>query len=266
MECHAKHFCAVAKDSGDVTISIITVALNSADTIGQCIDSVMRQNCSIDHVVVDGQSSDGTVEIVRKYGNSLRFISERDGGVYEAMNKGLHLARGDVIGFLHSDDMLADANVVPRLIDIFKDRSVHAVYGDLIYVNRTKADRVIRYWRAGVFSPSKLKWGWMPPHPALYVRREIYGQIGGFDTSYRIAGDYDFMLRLLTLPGLKMSYIPTVLVKMRVGGVSNRSLGTMVKKSIEDYRALRANNVGSWPSLVSKNLSKLHQFFGTPPR
>ena len=243
-------------------ISVITAVFNSHGTIASAIESILSQTeVNTDLVVIDGGSDDGTLDVLRGYtGRIGTLVSEPDHGIYDALNKGIRSASGDVVGFLHSDDMFADNSVLSRVAAAFADPGVDAVYGDLVYVDRNDPDQVIRYWRAGEFSRKRLGWGWMPPHPTFYVRRSVYERLGGFDTSYRIAADYDCMLRFLGPGGLRVAYIPEVLVKMRVGGASNRSLRNMVRKSTEDLRALRSNRVGGIGTLIWKNVSKLPQF------
>lgn len=243
-------------------ISIITAVYNNCETISAALDSALGQaDADIELVVIDGGSTDGTLEILRSYADRLDvLVSEPDQGIYDALNKGIRRASGDVVGFLHSDDLLADTGVLSRIAAAFADPEVGALYGDLLYVSKDDPDQVVRYWRAGIFSTHRLRWGWMPPHPTLYVRRNMYEQLGLFDTSFRIAADYDFILRLLGREGIEVRYIPEVLVKMRVGGASNRSLHNIVRKSSEDLRALRRNGVGGIGALMWKNLSKLPQF------
>jgi len=243
-------------------ITIITAVHNGCETIESTLDAVGRQEYgNIEYVVVDGASRDGTIEILERHRSRIDvLVSERDDGIYDALNKGIGLATGDVIGFLHADDVFADDRVVSRVAAAFADPSVEAVYGDLDYVSRTDAQRVIRRWRAGTYSPRRLAWGWMPPHPTFYVRRRVYERLGGFDTRHRIAADYDCILRFLGRGGIVPAYIPEVLVKMRLGGESNRSVGNILRKSLEDYRALRVNGVGGVGALAWKNLSKLGQF------
>lgn len=244
-------------------ISVITATYNCRHTLEGCLASAQSQSgVSLDHVVVDGASGDGTRELLEtRRADFGAFVSEPDDGIYDALNKGIGLARGDVVGFLHADDLFADAQVLSRIATVFADPAVQAVYGDLCYVQQEDPSRVARYWRAGPFSRQKLARGWMPPHPTLYLRRQCYEEFGGFDTAYRIAADYDFMLRVLTRLQGKVVYLPEVLVHMRVGGVSNRSLRNILRKSSEDYRALRANGVGGLGALAWKNVSKVPQFF-----
>lgn len=243
-------------------ISVITAVYNNCDNICDALDSILSQSdTDIELVVIDGASDDGTVDVLRNYAEHIDvLVSERDSGIYDALNKGISHASGDVIGFLHSDDLFADKHVLARITKAFSDPEVDAVYGDLVYVQKGDTDKVIRYWRSGDYSPRRLGWGWMPPHPTFYVRRSVYVRLGGFDTSLRIAADYDCMLRFLT-QGVRAAYLPETLVRMRIGGVSNRSLKNILRKSAEDYQVLRRHGVGGVGALMWKNLSKVPQFF-----
>lgn len=247
-----------------VKISVITVVFNRRDTIEDALRSVATQDYgNVEHIVVDGGSSDGTMDVLNAHRGQIDvLLSEPDRGIYDALNKGISLATGDVVGFLHADDVFADAGVLSRIAGALADETVGAVYGDLIYVHAGDMTRVIRHWSAGHFSKPKLTWGWMPPHPTFYVRRSLYAQFGVFDLRYRIAADYDMMLRFLGHGEVQAAYIPEVLVKMRLGGVSNRSLANILQKSREDYLALRRNGVGGLGALAWKNLSKVRQFLG----
>ena len=243
-------------------ISIITVVWNNATTIKDAIDSVLSQTYkNIEYIVVDGASTDGTVEIVQSYGDKItKFVSEKDKGIYDGLNKGISLATGDVIAFLHSDDLYESDNVVQMIAREFEaDGSLDGVYGDLIYTYKDDTSKVLRYWRSKDFDASLLAHGWMPAHPTLFLKRDIYERFGGFDLDFKIAADYDFMLRVLK-SGIKVKYLPSVLYKMRVGGESNKSLKNIVRKSMEDLKALRKNAIGGVGSLVIKNLSKIGQF------
>lgn len=243
-------------------ISVVTAVFNRVGTIGDAIRSVQGQDFShVQHVIQDGGSSDGTLETVRRMANdSTRLVSEPDGGIYDAINRGIARATGDVIGLMHSDDTFATPGVLSRVVAAFQDPAVDGVYGDLQYVSASEPNKVVRHWRSGEYRPSMLKRGWMPPHPTLYLRREVFERHGLYDTSFRIAADYDAMLRYLAKGKIKLAYIPEVLVKMRLGGESNRSLGRILQKSREDLRALRNNGVGGVGTLAAKNLSKLGQF------
>jgi glycosyltransferase involved in cell wall biosynthesis len=245
---------------------VITVTRNCVATVAGCLDSVAAQTYPHrEHVVVDGASSDGTVELLRARAPTLaRLVSEPDGGLYDALNKGLALAGGEVVGFLHADDVYAHEAVLERIAARFADPAVGAVYGDLEYVWNARPGRVARRWRSRPFAPRLLGAGWMPPHPTLYVRGDWYRRIGGFDTRYRIAADYHSVLRLFAEPGLNPAYLPEVLVRMRTGGASNRSLAALVRKSREDLDALRRTGQGGLVTLARKNLGKLGQFFAGP--
>ena len=210
---------------------------------------------------MDGGSTDGTLEVLKAQSASVAvLVSAPDGGIYDALNKGMARATGDVIGVMHSDDFYADDDVLMLVAQAFGDPTVDAVYGDLDYVAKDEPTRIIRRWRSGAYSPRRLARGWMPPHPTLFVRRRVIEQWGGYDTSFRISADYDSILRYFHLGGIRVAYIPRVLVKMRVGGESNRSLSRILRKSREDYRALHGNGVGGVWALAWKNLSKLGQF------
>ncbi len=247
-------------------ITVVTATYNCASTIGDCLRSVAGQTHSdIEHIVVDGASVDGTVDFLHQRASQLsRIISEPDKGIYDALNKGVAHASGDIVGFLHADDLYADSTVLEDVALAFQDPDVDAVYGDLTYVQKADTGKVVRYWRSSPFVRSNLAKGWMPPHPTLYLRRGVYERFGGFDLSYRIAADYDFMLRVLGAINGKVIYFPRVLVTMRLGGESNRSIRNIIRKSAEDLRALRSNRVGGLTSLVFKNGSKLVQFVRRP--
>ncbi|MBK1621830.1 glycosyltransferase family 2 protein [Lamprobacter modestohalophilus] len=274
-------------------ISVITTLCNAVQTIDDCLDAMAAQShADREHLVIDGDSTDGTLERLQRRRDQLGvLVSEPDGGIYFGLNKGLALATGEVIGILHSDDLYADTEVLARVARAFADPAVQALYGDLVYVAADDTRRVIRHWRAGAFRPQRLRWGWMPPHPTLFLRRSVYERVGVFDTGYRIAADYDLMLRVLSQlegplegPGDgqgdrheqgpehrqgRVVYVPEVLVRMRLGGKSNRNLKQIAQKSWEDYQILRRQGLGGPPgtgplgalsALAWKNLSKLPQF------
>ncbi len=243
-------------------ISIITAVFNRVDTIGEAVASVAAQSHGdIEHLVIDGESRDGTLAVVHRCMHPrMRVISEPDSGIYDALNKGMRHATGEVIGLMHSDDVFSHDQVLETVAQTFGRTGADAVYGDLDYVAADDISRVIRHWRSQAFTPGLLARGWMPPHPALFVRRAVIAQLGEYDTSYRIAADYEAILRWFGKGGITSAYVPEVLVKMRVGGESNRSPGRILRKSWEDYRALRANGVGGFRTLLRKNFSKLPQF------
>ena len=243
-------------------ISIITSVYNNQETIAEAMDSVLSQTYTdIEYIIIDGGSTDDTVNIIKSYQNRIAvFISEPDKGIYDGLNKGIKLATGDVIGFLHSDDLYENNTVIEKVAKAFMASEIDSVYGDLTYVNKSDPTKVIRYWKSGEFTLKKLGRGWMPPHPTFFVKRDIYQQRGQFDTSFKIAADYDLMLRFLGKYKISTDYIPNVLIKMRVGGESNKSLKNVIRKSKEDLQAMKNNNMGGMVSLIIKNLSKLQQF------
>lgn len=246
-----------------VKISVVTATWNCAETVSDCLASVAAQTYrNREHVVIDGASTDDTLNVLKAHENELAvLVTEKDNGIYDALNKGVERSKGDVVGFLHADDIYGDPDVLARVAAAFADPDVCAVYGDLLYVRKSNVDQVVRRWVSSPFSLRRLKWGWMPAHPTLYVRREWYSRIGGFDTRYRISADYFSVLSFFSLPGFKAVYLPTVFVKMRLGGASNKSLKNIFRKSREDLDALHRSGVGGLGALVWKNLSKIGQFF-----
>jgi glycosyltransferase involved in cell wall biosynthesis len=249
-------------DLEEPLISIVTAVYNRVETLPEALSSVERQTYGrVQHVIIDGGSSDGSIELIRaRVRADAIVVSEPDNGIYDALNKGVARATGDVIGILHSDDLFASDHVLAKVAAGFAQADVMAVYGDLDYVRRDDPARVVRHWEAGQFRRDRLGWGWMPPHPALFLRRSVMEGMGVYDTSFRIAGDYDAILRYFSLEGFRTAYIPEVLVKMRLGGESNRSLGRIIRKSREDYGAIRKNRIGGLHTLVFKNLRKIGQF------
>ncbi len=245
-------------------ISIVTVCYNSGAHLADALRSVDSQTWhDREHVVVDGASTDDTAAILAAHADPRRsVVSEPDAGIYDAMNKGLLRASGDVVGFLNADDMLADDEVIAEVARSFiANPDVDLVYGDLNYVAADDLTRVVRRWRAGMFMPSKVRNGWMPPHPTFYARRSMLERVGQFDTRYRIAADYDFMLRCLTQPGVRTHYLKMNMVRMRLGGISNQSISSMLRKSGEDLLIMRRLKVGGFWNLFAKNLRKLPQLF-----
>ena len=244
-------------------ITVITATWNSEKTISDTLSSLNGQTYqNIEYIIVDGNSSDNTLEVAKqKCPRVATIISEPDNGIYDALNKGINAATGDVVGFLHSDDLFAYPDAVKDMVDAFKLNDCDAVYADLEYVSRDDINNVVRLWESGEYSKAKLKNGWMPPHPTFYMKRELYQKYGLFDLSFRIAADYDSLLRYLWLNNMKMSYLPKVLIKMRVGGASNGSLKNIIQKTKEDIKALSNNGVPVVRAVIWKNLSKIPQFF-----
>lgn len=243
-------------------ISIITAVFNRAGTLGGALRSVSQQRWpEIEHIVIDGGSTDGTLDVIDSHRSGIaKVVSEPDRGLYDALNKGIREASGDVVGFMHADDEFASPDALARVASAFENPAVGAVYGDLVYVKKNDTSRVVRYWRAGQYQRAQLTQGWMPPHPTFYVRRDVYSRFGAFDTRYRIAADYENMLRILWRGRVQAAYIPEVLVRMRMGGMSNMSLFNMLHKSREDYAAMRQNGIGGLQALLLKNVTKLPQF------
>jgi len=249
----------------DISISVVTVTLNCVESLPNCLASVAEQKgVQVEHIIIDGASTDGTKELINKHIDQIDISkSEGDDGIYDALNKGIRLASGDIVGFLHADDIYASNDALYKIKKSFEDPSVSAVFGDLEYVRTKDKSKVIRAWKSKPYSNGLLSWGWMPPHPTLYVRREWYLKFGGFDKSYSIAGDYHSILVLFSQPGFKTIYIPNVLVKMSLGGASNKSLIALQRKFREDWRALRSCDFSILRSLfaiISKNLCKIKQF------
>lgn len=242
--------------------SIITVVRNRATTIEQAVDSLAAQSCGdYEHVVQDGASRDGTLELLKAITDSrMQLTSEPDGGIYDGLNRALARTSGHIIGLLHSDDFYAHSGVLEQVARCFEETGADAVYGDLDYVSAADPTKIIRRWRSGHFSRRALHRGWMPPHPALFLSRCVIEQWGAYDTKFEIAADYDAILRYFGTGGITAAYIPEVLVKMRLGGASNRSLSRIITKSREDYRALRKNHIGGLVTLLCKNLRKVAQF------
>lgn len=246
-------------------ISVITATYNCNKTLRTTLESMAEQTYpDVEHLVLDGGSEDGTMALVRGWtAHQIVWESGRDMGIYDALNKGISRSTGDVVGFLHADDVLQDALVLERIAQAFENPLVEAVYGDLVYVAHEDLDRVIRTWRSGTFELQKLRHGWMPPHPTFYARKSLYERLGGFDLRYRIAADYDNMLRLLLgMDGRGIvAYVPQVLVRMRTGGISNRSLRNILQKTREDIDIVRRHRIGGVSTVLMKNLSKVSQFW-----
>jgi glycosyltransferase involved in cell wall biosynthesis len=248
-------------------ISIITVAFNSAMTIGETLRSVASQtHGDIEHIVIDGASTDGTMEIVRREGLHLAcVVSAKDRGIYDAMNKGLALATGEIVGFLNSDDVFESPDSVALIAEAFLRDTVAGVYGDLVFVDPKNVERVTRYWRPGPHVPGACAKGWMVPHPTFYVRRSDLHRVGGFDLDYKLQADFDLMLRLFEKERIKTKYLPKVLVRMRLGGATTGSFSNIIKGNIEAGRACkRAGFSGGLLFVARKMASRLPQFFARP--
>jgi len=244
-------------------ITIITAVFNRAETIEDCMKSVHGQSYGdIEHIIIDGGSTDGTLDIIEKYRTKLsKVISEKDDGIYHALNKGIGLSNGDIIGFLHSDDMYSNCDVLKKVADAFGRARIDSCYGDLLYVDKNDIKKVVRYWKSSEYTYGKFRYGWMPPHPTFFVRRKVYESYGGFNTDLKIAADYELMLRFIEKHRVSTLYIPEVLITMRMGGESNKSLRNMLRKSFEDYKAWKINGLrGGIDTIFLKNFSKIPQF------
>jgi glycosyltransferase involved in cell wall biosynthesis len=248
-------------------ISIITVVYNGAATIEQTIQSVLSQNYrDIEYIIIDGASKDGTLQIVENYKHRLaKFVSEPDRGIYDAMNKGLKAATGDVIGFLNSDDIYADDTIIRQVADTFIQSDVDACYADLVYVDKDNLNKIIRYWKSCEYRDGLFEKGWMPAHPTFFVRKKVYDQYGGFDLDYRLQSDFDLTMRFLKIHKIKSMYIPKIFVTMRIGGESNRKISNVIKGNLESYRACKKNGVAVGPFFILRKIfSRLPQFYLRP--
>ena len=245
-------------------VSLITTTYNSVNTLEDTINSILSQDYkNIEYIIIDGGSTDGTFDIIKKYyalGKISKYLSEPDHGIYDALNKGIKLSTGNIIGLLHADDMYSNNHVISDVTAAFKKHNTDSVYGDLLYVSAKNKNKVIRNWKSGIYTDKKLKNGWMPPHPTFFVKRDIYIKYGLFDTKYKIAADYELLIRFLWKHKITIKYIPKVLVKMRVGGVSNNNIRNIIIKSKEDYQILKCYKLGNIFSLLFKNISKAPQF------
>lgn len=225
-------------------ISIITPTYNSAETVKDTLSSVaMQEGVDVEHIIVDGLSKDNTMELVRSFPHVARVDSEKDSGIYDAMNKGIRRAKGEIVGILNSDDLYAHPGVLRKVADLFRDESIDAVYADLEYVDRQNTNKVVRYWKSGKYSTTQFYYGWMPPHPTFFIRRHFYEKFGEFNCNLRSAADYELMLRFLLKHKLKPAYLPEVIVKMRTGGMSNASFSNRLKANREDREAWRLNAI-----------------------
>jgi glycosyltransferase involved in cell wall biosynthesis len=250
---------------GKLLVSIITVSLNSRATIPDTIRSVASQTYSnIEHVIIDGASTDGTAEIVKSFGIKIsKFLTEPDNGIYHAMNKGIGLASGDIIGILNSDDFLSDNNVIEMLVNTFTESEVDAIYGDVRYVDPRDTGKVVRYYSSRNFNPLKFKYGFIPAHPSFYVKRSLYQKLGLYKEDYEIAGDNELLIRFFKHGSIKSKYIPIPFVSMRTGGISNKSLRSRYITNKEILRACRENGIDTNIIYIcSRYFIKIFEFFG----
>jgi len=244
-------------------ISLITVTYNSERYLSQCIESVqMQTHKDIEHIIIDGKSTDNTISIIKKYQAGIaRWISEDDRGMYDAINKGMKLATGDVVGILNSDDMLVSEDVIADIVKAFEKNHVDSVYGDLEYVDKENTEKIFRIWKGKRYHRNLFRIGWMPGHPTFYIKRSLVEKYGGYENHYFTAADYEFMARYLFKHKISSYYLPKLIVKMRVGGASNKNLMRRLRANRRDYLAMKKNNI-PMPFVVSilKPLIKVHQY------
>lgn len=243
-------------------ISIISVVYNAQNTIERCINSVLGQNFKdIQYIVIDGGSTDNTIKIISKYSQYIDiFLSEEDEGVYDAMNKGIAMATGEIIGTINADDFFADDDVLSNIAKVFAEQNTDILYGDLDYIDPN--GKIIRKWRSGNYRKGMFNWGWMPPHPTFYCKKELFGNLGVYKLDYGSAGDYELMLRFIHRNNTSVYYLNKVLVKMVVGGISNKSIDNRVQAIRFDLKAMRNNNIFlPMVTILFKPLRKLAQFF-----
>ena len=244
-------------------VSIITVTYNSEKHLTDCIASVRKQTYgNIEHIIVDGKSTDNTLKIIKKHSAHIsKWISETDRGMYDAINKGIALATGDVIGVLNSDDMLASANTIMDIVACFDETGTDSVYGDLVYVEAANPLKVLRYWKGLPYKRNRFNYGWMPAHPTFYMRRKLIEEFGGYENHYFTAADYEFMSRYLYRHKISSYYLPKMIVKMRNGGASNKSIYGRLRANRRDYLAMKTNKIPfSFFVSILKPLIKLPQY------
>ena len=248
-------------------VSLITVTRNSEKFLESCIQSVLNQDhTDIEHIIIDGCSTDSTISIIKRYeANIDTWISEPDQGMYDAINKGMSLATGDIIGTLNSDDLLASPDVISNIVKAFKQNKVDAVYGDLQYVQQDNLDKVIREWKGVEYRRTRFTYGWMPAHPTFYFRRSLLDTCGYYETHFFTASDYEFMTRYLYEHQVKAMYIPQLMVTMRMGGMSNGTLVKRLRANRRDYLAMKKNHI-PFPMMAAfiKPLLKLQQYKAAP--
>lgn len=246
----------------DLKISLITVTYNAEKTISRCIQSVIDQNfTNIEYIIIDGGSTDKTIPIINQYASDIsHFISEPDDGIYDAMNKGIKLASGDIIGMLNADDFFSDIDILQTVANKVTTDDVDIVYGDLDYIDA--GGNTVRKWRSKVYQHGIFNWGWMPPHPTFYCKRNLFCILGAYSLDYGTAADYELMLRYMHLNKIRSSYIKKVMVKMSIGGASNKSYNNRVKGLLYDLKAMRNNGIKApFLTLLLKPLRKIIQYF-----
>ena len=248
----------------NMKVSIITVVYNNVTTIAQAIESVLGQNYpDIEYIIIDGRSTDGTLSEIRKYEDRIaRIVSEKDKGIYDAMNKGIRLATGDLIGILNADDFFYDQEVVSRVVDAFhEDGALQATIGDIVFIKDNDHNRVLRHYSARNWRPSKFAWGYMPPHPSFFCKKEVYESFGYHQTDYKIAADYEILIRFLLVNRVRYKYLPITTTKMRMGGASTRNLQSIITLNKEIRRGCSENRVyTNYLMIYSKYFFKPFEF------
>lgn len=247
-------------------VSIITTTFNSEKTIRDTLTSVASQDYpQIEHIIIDGRSTDKTLSLISGFPHVTKVISEKDSGIYDAMNKGIRICTGEIVGLLNSDDFYVSTTVIRQVVEKLMTDQTDSLYGDLVYVHPEETQKIKRTWIAGKFHPRKFLYGWMPPHPTFFVRRKIYESLGEFNTNLKSAADYELMLRVLYKSRISVSYLPQVLVKMRAGGMSNASFNNRIKANLEDREAWRVNHIHPYFFTTwLKPIRKLTQFVRKP--
>ncbi|MCA6435134.1 MAG: glycosyltransferase family 2 protein [Bacteroidota bacterium] len=245
-------------------VSIITITYNAEGTLEDTIQSVLNQSYNnIEYIIIDGKSTDGTMDIISKYSEKIsKIVSEKDNGLYDAINKGINLATGDVIALLHADDFYIHQDVIKEYVKTFNTDNADAVYANLYYVDSHSTDKIIRKWNSGKYKNGLFKWGWMPPHPTFIAKKSIYNRFGVYRLDYKTAADYECLLRLIHVNRIKLAYLDKYVIKMRVGGKSNESVKNRLNANIEDRKAWEDNYVKPYFfTLILKPLRKISQFF-----
>lgn len=245
-------------------ISIITVCYNSVRTIEDTLKSVANQkDINVEHILIDGASKDGTQQIIKQYDSVTVLVSEQDKGIYDAMNKGISLATGDVIGTLNADDFYMDDHVLSNVAKIFLDPNIEACYGDLVYVSEVNTDKAVRFWKSANYKHGFFKSGWMPAHPTFFVRKSVCERLGNFDLNYKIAADFELLFRFIEKNKVNTKYLPKVLIKMRLGGTTNKNISNIIRQNKEIFAILREHYVdfSMFKFITKKLINRFLQFY-----
>lgn len=248
---------------GKFLVSLITVTFNSAKTVADTMRSIASQSYPfIEHIIIDGASNDGTVEIVKSFMKSgSKLVSEPDNGIYHGMNKGIRIASGEIIGFLNSDDVFTNENIIETVVKCFEDPEVNSVYGDVQFVNPEKAGKIVRYYSSEKFKPNAFKYGFMPAHPSFYARKSMYDLTGLFKEDYKIAADFELLIRFFKCASLRPKYIPIPFVTMKTGGISNKSIRNRLLINREILRACKENGiVTNYLNIYSRYFRKIQEY------